>query len=196
MTQFKFGLTWIIAVTIIFAAVYLNLVPVPQMTDISTGVSLLFILLEGIGVYCTVSGLTVVSKEKRTAKMGTRTFGRILDISATDNVVGSVPELIASIVVYVPTINKVYLFEENIGKGPSKYDVGMYVVVKQYEDNVSILEITEKEKIPQSVVTMINNGNFKEDNFIDENGEVVKNIGFAGIYDNSRYIKTFTNADW
>ncbi|MBR3280349.1 MAG: hypothetical protein IKI57_00685 [Clostridia bacterium] len=191
MTQFKFGIIWTVFITILFIIAFFNILPIPQ---VSIRLALFFIVLEGIGVFCIANGYAAILKNKKTDKYGINTFGRILDIASTGNMIGGEPELKASVVVYMPKLNSIQVFEEVIGSAPAKYDVGMYVNVKQYSDDVNIVSTVNKEAIPPSVIEKINDKNFKEDVVLDENGEVVKSVGKK--YDNSRYIKTFTNVDW
>ena len=144
MTQFRFGLVWTLFITILFLLVCLSAVPVAH---ISIRLALFFILLEGIGIFCIANGYAAILKNRKTDKFGSNTYGRILDISSTGNATGGEPELQATVVVYMPKSNSVQLFEEVIGPAPSKYDVGKYVSVKQYSDDINILSVVNKETI-------------------------------------------------
>ena len=139
MFHFKFGLAW----TCLTTAVLIWMIFIPQETrtggPMSIPLALFLVLLEGVGVYFIVQGLEMIIKDKNTDKFGDHTIGRILDISPTGYDANGRPELKATVVAYLPEYNIAKVFYEIIGVAPAKFDVGSYVTLKYFDNDVNIL---------------------------------------------------------
>ncbi len=201
MLQFKFGLAW----TCLTTAVLIWMVFIPQETrtggPMSIPLALFLVALEGVGVYFIVKGLETVIKDRKTDKFGDQTIGRILDISPTGSDVNGRPELKATIVAYLPEYSIAKVFYEIIGTAPAKIDVGSYVTLKYFDDDVNIIKKLAEENVPENIAKVINEKHFKTNIKLDKNGEAIDvskvNIpDVANLVGASEYLESFDDTDW
>ena len=99
-----------------------------------------------------VAGAKTVIKDKKTDKYGISTYGLIINISETGSYVNNNPELRADILTYLPYENTTRTFKEIIGFAPPKYEIGTYVLLNHHEDDVNIVQSTDKNFIPSDVL--------------------------------------------
>ena len=99
-----------------------------------------------------VAGAKTIIKDKKTDKYGTSTYGLITDISETGSYVNNNPELRATILTYLPFEGITKTFKEIIGFAPPKYDIGTYVLLNQHEDDINIVQSTDKNFIPSDIL--------------------------------------------
>jgi hypothetical protein len=99
-----------------------------------------------------VAGIKTVIKDKKTDKYGISTYGLITNISETGSYVNNNPELRADILTYLPYEGTTKTFKEIIGFAPPKYDIGTYVLLNQHEDDVNIVQSTDKNFIPRDIL--------------------------------------------
>ncbi len=119
--------------------------------------SIPFVLLfEVIGIKLIISGAKTIIKDKKTDKYGISTYGVIKDILETGSYVNGIPELKAEILVYLPYENTTKVFYEIIGLAPEKYNIGEFVLLSHYEDDVNIVETTEPKFIPSDILEKLN----------------------------------------
>lgn len=155
MFRFKFGLIWTLFTSIIFG--FVIFVPADERNgaEMSFGLGLFFLLFEAIGIFMLVSGIKQILKDKKTSKYGIEAYGRILRIFPTGASANGVPELQAEIGTYIPDTGETREFTEITGFKPL-YDVGDYLLLKYYEDDVNIVQRLEKNEVPVHFLEIIN----------------------------------------
>ena len=92
------------------------------------------------------------SYRSKTKQYGKYVYGRILDFVPTGSSINGIPELKAVISAYIPSTREVKEFRETIGFGNNSYNIGDYLVLKHYEDDVNIIQHAVESKIPIDVI--------------------------------------------
>lgn len=171
MFKLKFGLLWTLFVTPIF--IMCLVIPGEQRggVDMSPGLFIFFIIFEAIGLFLLVSGIKQVIKDKKTNKFGDITYGQIISIYGTGSSSNGKEELQAEILTYVSNQNTLKRFNEIIGFPPIIYNVGDFVQLKFYEDDINIIQTVSENMIPNTVLTLLKEES-KKQNTIIVNGEV------------------------
>ena len=171
MFKLKFGLLWTLFVTPIF--IMCLVIPGEQRggVDMSPGLFIFFSIFEAIGLFLLVSGIKQVIKDKKTNKFGDITYGQIISIYGTGSRSNDKEELQAEILTYVSNQNTLKRFNEIIGFPPIIYNVGDFVQLKFYEDDINIIQTVSENMIPNTVLTLLKEET-KKQNTIIVNGEV------------------------
>ncbi len=162
MFHFKFGLAWTIFTTIVFALCIFIPGDVRGGVDLDVPLALFFLVFEAIGIYFTYSGLKQIMADRRTEKYGEFIYGKIIDIIPSGSSENGMPEMQAKILAYVPGEMSARIFEEIIGFDIGEYEIGQYLVLKYYNNDVNFHLIINKEKVPINIIELLENGEFQE----------------------------------
>ena len=115
-----------------------------------------FGLFWAIGLFMLFKGLKKILANTATSMRGTETYGIILDIHPNGNSVNGRPQLVADVLV-VTENDEVNRYTEVIGFDWNKYDVGQYLKVKHYKNDINIIEEMHKSQIPYDKLNMLTN---------------------------------------
>ena len=151
MFNLIFGLVWTIFSTFCFG------VMVMDAGTFEPAIIPFVLIFEGIGIWLIISGAKEVIKNKKTDKHGIVTYGIVLRILRTGSRVNEVPELKAEVLTYLEYERTTKVFEEIIGLAPAKYNVGTYVMLKQYENDINIIEQVDRESVPNYILDELEN---------------------------------------
>ena len=149
-----------------------------------TGAMLVPILFIGlfvlIGIILIAVGLKKVLRDIATSKNGIETYGVVIDISETGTRVNGSPELKA-IVMAITEYGQMERFEEIIGFDYNKYSYGEYLKVKQYKDDINIIEKIDESIIPYNQLEKLEE---VKQQYIGNKGLMNHGIGdTTGVYD-------------
>lgn len=137
-----------------------------------------------IGIILIVVGLKKVLKDIATSKNGIETYGVVIDISETGTRVNGRPELKA-VVMVIMEYGHMERFEEIIGFDYSKYPYGEYLKVKQYKDDINIIDRIDGSLIPYSQLEMLENARRQH---VGNKSYMNSGIGdTTGVYDEYYY---------
>ena len=109
-------------------------------------ISLIYILPFWVtGVYFFYKG---AMKNENTETFGEICYGRVVK-NVSDN---NFTEHDSYMYVYIPSLFKLRLLRECIGKDYIKYPPGIYVKLKYYNNDINIEEIVTKEQVPPEIL--------------------------------------------
>ena len=168
MFKLKFGIMWTAIIVLIFIpsiVIFIGLSANPDFPGAFPPEARLFLipfalflfLFLAIGIFFICSGLRQVKKDKETDQYGIPTHGKITAIVPSGAYVNGTPELKARIHAYVPTENRVRVFEEIVGFAPSPYDEGDFLDLLYHENDVNIVRKIPQDSVPYSVMDKLEN---------------------------------------
>lgn len=105
-----------------------------------------------IGAMTFFVGINKVKKNKETEKKGQQSYGIVVGFSESGCYVNGCPVWDAHIAVV--TNYRIQQFVERAGINP-KYDVGQYVSVKYYNDDINVLEQLSAYSVPDNIKSML-----------------------------------------
>lgn len=132
--------------------IFLTIAVVSTMVilDPNFGGSLLYTLpFWIIGSICLYKGFV---KNTKTETFGEICYGRVVGNKSDE----SLTEHNSYIYVYIPSLYKLRLLKECIGKDYTKYAPGTYVKLKYYKNDINIEKIVTKEDVPKEFLTELN----------------------------------------
>ena len=152
MFELIFGIVWLSFCSIIFIPIFIMEFVSKSSQEILLIQLLIFLLVAalfyGIGIWSLIKGIKKAVKDSKTKKYGIETFGKILHIKSTGNYVNGIPELAAEIATYDSEINDFLIITESIGGyNNSQYQLGTYVELKYYEDDINIIRVIDSSNI-------------------------------------------------
>lgn len=147
MSEILFAIAWLGITTFAFVSFLLTFRNSTHMLSFFP-LYIFFFLFFGVGLYVLCRGLKSVFKDKLTEEKGMFTYGRVVRIGRTGTIINGVPELKVQIATYVPYTRSVQLFTEVIGFAPSEYEVGDYLILQWYKDDVNIIQKTLPNNLP------------------------------------------------
>ena len=149
MFELFFGLFWE-AITSLISFAFL--IPVFSGDDtISIFLIGFFLLFHVIGIGLIIIGARKIIRDRSTSKLGEECYGYVIDISPNGNYINGSPQLNAKTVVYIRSENDVREIAEYSGTGTSKYNVGDYVKVKYYNNDINFIEKVPENTIPYDI---------------------------------------------
>ena len=186
--KIKFGLAWITIVSFLALMIF----PFVKGNPIMVFLPILELcVLEAIGIYILVKGLKPVIADKKTSQNGENIYGKIINIYGTGFVANDKAELKAEIKAYIPSYGTTRVFYELIGFNEKNYEVGQYLVLKYYKNDVNICMPINKSKIPTNVMEIIDNGTDKSDSdnatSFEESQTFNKEVSENNPYNNWKY---------
>ena len=133
-----------------------------------------------VGILFFVSGLLEIFKNYKTDKYGEPCYGRILNISNTGCYSNDVPELKATICVYVESTGTLEFADEILGIATKvPYSKGDYIEGKFYKGDINITSEISQSNVPSHIVSELNGllkDDYTEDTIIIDGVEYVKKI--------------------
>lgn len=112
-----------------------------------------FILLfEGIGLAFFISGARKIIKKRRTNLYGVSTYGIVVRILETGARTNDRDELEAEILTYLEHEKCTKIFKKIIGFKPAKYKPGEYLMLKQFENNINIVQKVDESAVPNYIL--------------------------------------------
>ena len=151
MFAFKFGVAWVSFISFFILIIILSSLE-SGFWIMTIAPIIILSLVNLIGVYLIVIGLKEIRTDQKTKQYGKYVYGRILDFVPTGSSINGIPELKAVISAYIPSTREVKEFRETIGFGNNSYNIGDYLVLKHYEDDVNIIQHAVESKIPIDVI--------------------------------------------
>ena len=137
----------------------------------SPGLFIFFLIFEAIGLIILISGIKQVIKDRKTNKFGDITYGQIISIYETGSVSNGKKELQAEILTYIYNQNIGRRINEIIGFQPLEYNVGDFVQLKYYEDDINIVKVVSENMVPGTALKLLKEET-KKINTCIINGEV------------------------
>ena len=110
------------------------------------------VLFVAIGIGLIVKGAKQIIRDRKTDVNGIDTYGFILKTFTTGNSINNLPELKAEILTYLEDERTVKVFEEVVGYDSDKYNMGTYLRLKQFEDDINIVEVVTRDLIPDYIL--------------------------------------------
>lgn len=110
------------------------------------------LLLFGMSVFLIVKGIKQIIKDRKTDINGIDTYGCILKTFSTGNSINDLPEMKAEILTYLENERTIKKFEEVVGFDSSKYSIGTFLRLKQFEDDINIVEVVTRDLIPSYIL--------------------------------------------
>lgn len=155
MFNLRFGLIMTLLVTPMF--IFGMVIPGEQRNgaDMTPSLFIFLMIFEVIGLVFLFSGIKQVVIDKKTDKYGNMTYGQIIHIYGTGSEYNGKEELQAEILVYLPTENKTKKINEIIGFPPLEYNVGDFVQLKIYENDVNVVRVVLENEIPNTILTLL-----------------------------------------
>ena len=131
-----------------------------------------------VGIVFFVSGLLEILKNYKTDKYGEPCYGRILNITNTGCYSNGVPELKATICVYVESTGTLEYADEILGMATKvQYSKGDYVEGKYYNGDINIISEISENLVPSHIVSELSGllkDDLLEDTIIIDGVEYVK----------------------
>lgn len=104
------------------------------------------------GGWLLYTGIKKVLTNIKTNKLGMDTYGLVVDFTETGTYVNGYPVWCAHVLVFVG--NRVQRFREEVGTDP-RFDVGDFVRVKHYENDINVEERESMYSIPSHIREML-----------------------------------------
>ena len=173
MFKLKFGIIWTLftgAIGAVFLVTINNsggitindrYVQNPTLSDLWPLYLFLGIFIT-IGIALIASGVKTVIANSKTNKYGIERYGYITDILPTGSYVNNRPELKAIVTVIDDDFGNTNTYEEIIGFDCNKYNVGDYIKVKHYENDINILHTLREDQVPYDKLDILSDKNIKE----------------------------------
>lgn len=146
MFELMFGIIWLTITS--FVAI-----PFLLMGDGIPSIFLLafFGLFYAVGIWMLRKGIKQVSKDRATNKNGMKTYGLITDIYGTNCYVNDSEQLKADVIFVTDDNDKINKCSEVIGFDWDKYEVGDYVHIKYFQNDINILGKAYMQSVPEGI---------------------------------------------
>ena len=117
------------------------------------GILLFLIPFWAAGGWLFYTGAKKIVTNSKTKQFGTDTYGLVVDFSETGTYVNGYPVWYAHVLVFTDG-RYVKTFKEDVGTSP-KFDVGDFVRVKHYKDDINVEERESVYSIPSHIREML-----------------------------------------
>ena len=104
--------------------------------------------LVGLTILCI--GVKKLIRNANTNKFGEECFGVVCNIYNSGTYMNDAPELKSDVLVYIPSLNETKVISEVVGVGQSEYEVGSYVRLKYYNDDINLEGIVDEDELPSA----------------------------------------------
>lgn len=102
-----------------------------------------------IGIFMIITGFKKIIRNYKTNAYGEDCFGRILNIFKSGTYVNNIPELKATIAVYIESLGIIEQIDEVIGLATKvDYHIGDYIEGKYYNGDVNVVSPIPENAIP------------------------------------------------
>lgn len=110
------------------------------------------LLLMGIGIWLIIKGANQIITNRKTDVNGLDTYGCVLKTFTTGNSINDLPETKAQILTYLENEKTTKVFEEVVGFGSTEYNIGTFVRLKQFENDINVIEAVTRDLIPDYIL--------------------------------------------
>lgn len=152
MFELFFGLFWE-AITTFISVTFLATGGITQ--EGSLFLIIFFTVFHAIGIFMLVKGIRKIIRDNKTNKLGEECYGCVIDLHPNGNYVNGSPQLNAKVLIYVKSEAQTKEIEEYAGTGISKYNVGEYIKVKYYNNDINFIGKVTENEIPLDVKNYI-----------------------------------------
>ena len=107
-----------------------------------------FAIFFAVGIFMLYKGFKIIFNNIKTNKLGTERYAIVIDIRETGSYVNDRPELKAIMYVADDDFNGVNIYEEIIGLKEPEFDIGDFLIVQHYKNDVNIIQSISENIVP------------------------------------------------